>query len=333
MKKNNSKSLIIVLFCFITITIAIGIVSIVTSSQAIYSEAVEKMFYMAESKSKELIDVMTPAEITVNNLSEFIEGTFSAERLKKEKNSYLKEYFKTLTPVMFRLNKSIPNVYSSYFTIYPNIARNNNYCMEIWIINKNNSGKYELYETSLVSNLLPLTQPSSKWFYTPMKTGKPGWSEPYEDQDINVMMISYTTPIYADGKFIGVAGMDISMEDIEKIFARTQLYETGNFFLLDKDYKYISGNLSYLNKNSLDHEINQVKVFSQKIKQSKHNYIEYNDKETQKIMTYLQMKNGFQLIVTVPKSEIMHQQANIQILMTGITLLGVILAAIILLNV
>lgn len=333
MKKTNPKILIIVLFCFIVITIAIGIASIVTSSQVIYSEAVEKMFYLVDAKQKDLEDIMKPSEITVKNLSGIIESTFSVEKLNKEKNVYLKEYFKSITPIMLRLNKSIPNVYSSYFTIYPELAKNGKYCMEVWIIKSKDSDDYELYETSLVSNLLPLTKPSSKWFYNPMTTGKPDWSEPYEDQDISVKMISYTIPINVKGQFIGVAGMDVSLQDIEKIIARTKLYETGNFILLDKNYNYVSSNLLYYNDQILSHEINSAKNLIPKIKKSKQSYIEYNDKEVQKIMTYVQMENGFHLIATVPKSEVMHQQANVQILMSGITLLGVILAAIILLHV
>lgn len=333
MKTISPKVLIIVLVCFIIITLAIGIASVVTSSQVIYSEAVEKMFYLVDAKQKELEDVMHPPEITVKNLSGIIESTFSVERLKKEKNAYLKEYFKSITPIMFRLNKSIPNVYSSYFTIYPEIARNGKYCAEVWIIKKKDSDDYELYETSLVSNLMPLTKPSSKWFYNPMTTGKPGWSEPYEDQDINVKMISYTIPIYVKGQFIGVAGMDISMQDLEKITARTKLYDSGSFLLLDNNYNYVASNFLYYNEMILAKEIEQAKSLSQKIEKSKQNYLEYNDKEVQKIMTYLKMENGFHLIANVPKAEVMHQQVNIQILMSGITLLGVILAAIILLNV
>ena len=56
------------------------------------------------------------------------------------------------------------------------------------------------------------------WYATPIKKGKPCWSEPYFDEFAGVvLMCTYSVPFYFDGKLAGVATIDISLDDIRGI--------------------------------------------------------------------------------------------------------------------
>ena len=47
------------------------------------------------------------------------------------------------------------------------------------------------------------------WYYIPVQNGAPIWMEPYLNGNVNIYMISYVVPLYADGESVGIIGMDI----------------------------------------------------------------------------------------------------------------------------
>ena len=54
------------------------------------------------------------------------------------------------------------------------------------------------------------------WFMIPKLLGTSYWGEPYFDEGGgNILMATYSQPMYKDGKFIGVSTADISLDDLE----------------------------------------------------------------------------------------------------------------------
>ena len=72
------------------------------------------------------------------------------------------------------------------------------------------------------------------WYYLPVKKGKAIWMEPYQNQNINVEMISYVVPLYVDNVTVGVVGMDINYDVIREIVGSIRVYSSGYAFLTDK---------------------------------------------------------------------------------------------------
>ncbi|GHT13428.1 hypothetical protein FACS1894170_09410 [Planctomycetales bacterium] len=57
-----------------------------------------------------------------------------------------------------------------------------------------------------------------EWYAEPAKLQKPCWSEPYFDEGGgNVLMCTYSVPFSIDGKFSGVATIDVSLDEIREI--------------------------------------------------------------------------------------------------------------------
>ena len=53
------------------------------------------------------------------------------------------------------------------------------------------------------------------WFRIPMETGKGSWGEPYYDEGGgNILMVTYSAPIFRNNKKIGVATVDISLNNL-----------------------------------------------------------------------------------------------------------------------
>src|SRR3954454_23433726 len=52
------------------------------------------------------------------------------------------------------------------------------------------------------------------WYLQPRRTNRATLAEPYLDTDINVLMTSYLSPMRRHGRFVGLVGVDRSLEDM-----------------------------------------------------------------------------------------------------------------------
>ncbi len=60
-------------------------------------------------------------------------------------------------------------------------------------------------------------EPDQLWYQTPKRTGKPTITEPFYDDAVKVAMVSVTVPMFtAQGRFFGVAGMDIKLDALSQ---------------------------------------------------------------------------------------------------------------------
>ena len=73
------------------------------------------------------------------------------------------------------------------------------------------------------------------WFYIPMRSHSPTWIEPYVDAVTKFYVISYVAPLFWDGKFIGVVGMDIDFNFIMQELRRMSIYNYGYVYITDRN--------------------------------------------------------------------------------------------------
>lgn len=73
------------------------------------------------------------------------------------------------------------------------------------------------------------------WYYIPMKSKTPTWIEPYVDAVTDFYVISYVAPLYVEGKFIGVVGMDIDFNFIIQELRRMSIYDYGYVYIMDRN--------------------------------------------------------------------------------------------------
>ena len=55
-----------------------------------------------------------------------------------------------------------------------------------------------------------------EYLYKTMEVGKPLWFDPYKELGLDVTAISYVMPIVIDNTMVGVVGMDLNFENIQK---------------------------------------------------------------------------------------------------------------------
>ena len=73
------------------------------------------------------------------------------------------------------------------------------------------------------------------WYYTPLKSKHATWIEPYIDPGAKSYVISYVAPIFVDGKFIGVIGMDIDFNFIIQELRRMSIYDYGYVYIMNRN--------------------------------------------------------------------------------------------------
>lgn len=124
-----------------------------------------------------------------------------------------------------------PDFFGAYVAWEPNAYDNMD---AAYAGTKNNSetGRFAPYWTRNASGELalePITdldEPDSNYYISPKTTGKTQWLEPYWDeaQDRKVIMTSLIVPIMVDGKFLGIVGVDITLDFLQKLVDETKLY-------------------------------------------------------------------------------------------------------------
>ncbi|MCH8150661.1 MAG: HAMP domain-containing protein [Planctomycetes bacterium] len=84
------------------------------------------------------------------------------------------------------------------------------------------------------------TQPQWEWYGEPKKAGKAVWTEPYYDTSAgDKLMCTYSVPFLRDGKFRGVATVDIPIEELPQQVEDSYLGET-RFIVTSQTDKFIS---------------------------------------------------------------------------------------------
>ncbi|MBR6012239.1 MAG: diguanylate cyclase [Selenomonadaceae bacterium] len=73
------------------------------------------------------------------------------------------------------------------------------------------------------------------WFYTPMRSRTSTWIEPYLDPLTKNYVVSYVAPLYVEGKFIGVVGMDIDFGFIIQELRRMSIYNYGYVYVMNRN--------------------------------------------------------------------------------------------------
>ena len=73
------------------------------------------------------------------------------------------------------------------------------------------------------------------WYYIPMRSQTASWIEPYVDAVTNFYVISYVAPLFIDGQFIGVIGMDIDFNFIVQELRRMSIYNYGYVYIMNRN--------------------------------------------------------------------------------------------------
>ena len=214
--------------------------------------------------------------------------------------------------------------------VFPKVLENNPDAVAIWAVGLQGEARY--YPNIGLGNVVPPdNNPTKEVFFTPATPEnnperKVTWSVLYDDPAGQGLMITTVAPIYTKQKgFVGVIGIDVSLNEIIKSIEEYNSIEDSYFFLIDKEgysialpeeaYKIIfdknkETNESRVNLNNLTNEFGSV---INKMKEGSNGFQSINIGDKELYVAYAPLKNiGFSLGVIVEKAVILKSIANIQ---------------------
>jgi len=154
--------------------------------------------------------------------------------------------------------------------------------------------------------------------------------EPYIDEDIKLLMASFTYPLNKNGQFIGIVGGDVTLAFLDEMISQIKILKSGYAFLLSKEGTFVSfPNKEMIGKQTLEaysKENNRPKLLSiaEDIKNGKEGILEAKDPFSKKasVFVYKQIGNtGWSIISVIPKNEILE---NVYALIIGMSIIGLI---------
>jgi PAS domain S-box-containing protein len=294
--------IVIGVFLVLAASTAVSISTVTTQQREMaYMQSVE----LARDHANQFDGDMKANEAIANTLAKTMEQYNSADR--DEVNNILKN-------IMME-NPTLTGVYVGY---EPNAfdGKDGEYINEE---GHDQSGRFVPYWNTIQGSVSvePLVfYDELDYYQLPKKTQTAIVTEPYFYQGI--FMVSFDSPIIKNGEFIGIAGVDVSLDYIDDVVGDIRAFETG--------YAFVTGNTGILvshpeykegigSQTLYDFGVPEISEAADNIREGKGGSVETIDPSTGKeiIMFYEPVRTGnYSFLLVVPKEEMFAGVTNLR---------------------
>ena len=299
MKSIQSKMICFILIGIIVSTTMIGGIGIKSAKSVVDSDSVQIMNLTCSEKAQELNTLLARIEQSVEILSVITtDGLEDIETLKNDQE-FCKNYSNEIKNAGLTIANATDGAVAVWVRFDPNITTD----VGFFLVKNMTTGTFEDYEMTDIFKYSKDDVEHVGWYYEPQKAKQAIWMQPYYNKNIDIYMISYIIPVYRNGKFLGVVGMDIDFNFITIQSDCIKVYQTGTGFLVDESFNLVHG--KKLKQNKLKDEFKQSLLSKkQEILTDKDEVYEYSLFGVKKKVAFRSLKNGMVLGVTAPVSEI-----------------------------
>lgn len=294
----SSRIVSSIIICSVIIAISIGGLSLIAASRIIKDETNEKFSYLSKNQAHEFNTIISDIESSVNSIIAVVRSSFDINEFRSN-SEYQIEYMKTVDKVVKEIGKDVSGIQGVYFTVNPELTGS---VFSTWYID-DGEGNLIYQEPEHISEYYPDNE-DMEWYYSPLDNKQGVWTPPYVDATINVKMISFTKALYLDQTLIGVIGMDVSFDDIQRIIEKIKLNDTGYGFLFDDEYNFLVHPSVEEGTNLLDLENEAPMQLVTPMEENTSGVIEYVFRDEDKIMGYSRLRNNWILGVVSTSDEI-----------------------------
>ena len=233
-----------------------------------------------------------------------VDGVFRAVQegpRQEELDTYLNDYIDKVESLFRSVANHTNGVVSFYYRINPELSNT----QKGFFYSKANTAAFVREVPTELSVYSPDDENHVGWYFIPLMRGRPSWLEPYDNENLGIRMLSYVTPLYKSGAFIGVVGMDISYDTLVSQIKDIRIYQSGFAYLVEKD-----GTVVYhprlengTNVAQFDPSL-QSAVALLSLEESNAEAFRYQAGGQSWQMFFGTLSSGMKLIVTAPVSEI-----------------------------
>ena len=271
---------------------------------------------LCETGQKNLDAYYDSVEQSVETVSSFADGDLQG--LDEET---LQAHVNRTRDIFAKAANRTNGVLTYYYRIDPAVSDT---VKGFWYTNLDGEGFTEhqvtditLYDTEDTSALV--------WFTVPKASGRAVWLPPYITDNLDVLVLSYNVPVYWQGTFVGVIGIEIDYSTIAELVNNIRPYNSGYAFINDPE-----GMIIYhprMTREELEDENKKETPYGM-LKESA--LIRYTFNGVDKQAVWLPLSTGNRLNVTVPVSEInedWHRWIREILIVSPVLFILVILAA------
>lgn len=311
MKSIKIKLTLCILLCTFLAAGITELASLGVTRQATEDYAEQTMEMEARNRTIELNGWIACVEQSVDTLSDYVVSELDVSAFFRNK-SYADRFTEQVMSIVEDFAVHTDGAITAYIRYNPDYS---NPTSGIFLMR--NSLKEDFYnvEPTDFSMYEATDYAHVGWYYIPVENKAPIWMSPYLNENVNVYMISYVVPIYAeDGTSIGIVGMDIDFNQVTNMVDAVNIYDTGYAFLTDADGVIMHHRDLKFGQNlgELGGTMREVaaKIASGKSEGSLLGYT-YNNVKKQLVYTALDNKMNF--VLTAPDKEI-HATTNTMVI-------------------
>ena len=270
-----------------SITMLLGVIAV----RKIGSSSSEQiLLLLCETGEKNLDYYFESVEQTVGTVSSYAE-TDLEERSKDDLEAHVERVRSFFDKIAVETN----GVMTYYYRIDPDYSKD---VEGFWYVYVDGKG-YAPHEVTDISKYDTNDLNSLVWFTVPKNNGRAVWLPPYITETINARVLSYNVPVYKDGVFVGVIGIEIDYSTMAKQVDNIKLYKHGYAFINDANGKLIYH--PYIDVLSLPEE-EIPKVPDGLLGNNYSHRYEFEGVERQAVC--LDLSNGMRLNVSAPVHEL-----------------------------
>ena len=275
--------------CVIVIAMVVATAFGVTAIRDIGNhDAEQTLLLLCETGQKDLDYYFQNVEQSVKTVSAYVQSD-----LDGVDDEHLQAHMVRVNDIFQKLAYNTNGVLTYYYRIDPEVSKN---VKGFWYVNTDDNG-FQEHEVTDISDYDTNDTSSLVWFTVPKATGEGVWLPPYITENLDARVISYNVPVYHDGQFIGVIGIEIDYSTMAEVVNHITLYDNGYAFLNDDE-----GNIIYHPQMDVTTMETQPKVPSGLLSNDK--FIRYTYDGVEKQAVWLPLSNGMRLNVTAPVQEI-----------------------------
>ena len=280
-----------------------------------------------QKKTEEINSTIQKIEQSVDTLSEVAMSNFDYDSFRQSKD-YADTYTETVQQAVLDFANHTNGAVTAYLRYNPNysnptsgvFAQRQSVDSELQCLTPTD---FSMYDESDVEHV--------GWYYLPVQAKKAIWMSPYMNENINIYMISYVVPLFAeDGTSIGIVGMDIDFSQITDLVDETKVYQSGYAFLTDASaaVMYHKNADEGTKLSDLDSSLSKSADFiGDDGNQGK--TMDYSYKNVNKKFAFYNLDNGMKLVLTAPVSEIYAEAYGLAKLIIIAMIVAFVLSAVI----
>ena len=250
--------------------------------------ASETLKLLCETGEKNLDNYFDSVEQSVEMVGAYVQSDLDGTDDKS-----LQEHLDRVSEICEKLMFKTDGVLTYYYRIDPEVSRNDT---GFWYV-LGDDGEFHKHEVTDITQYDTSDTSQLVWFTVPKNTGESVWLPPYITDNLGARVLSYNIPIYYEGQFVGVFGIEIDYSTMAEQVDNITLYENGYAFINDSE-----GTIVYHPRIDVTTMEEHPKVPDGLLGDD--NLVTYTFDGAEKLGVWLPLDNGMRLNVSVPVDEV-----------------------------